>query len=171
MASPSSPFLVNVADLLRRQGAERRHQVAVPVDYRVEQARTEGAGDLTGEFVLRAIPGGIMVEGVVTVPAVLSCYRCVTEWEEEVVTRIRELVATDPDADTDYHVNRDVVDLEPLVRDEVTLALPLLPLCRPDCRGLCPACGGDLNTGACPGHDDVPTSPFAGLRDLLETQD
>ncbi len=171
MASPDSPFVVNVSDLVRHHGTERRHRVSTPVEYAVEQARTEPGAELAGDFRLRSIPGGIMVEGDVTVPTVLSCYRCLTEWGEELVTRVRELVADGDGDDTDYRLDGDVVDLEPLVRDEVSLALPLLPLCRPDCRGLCPACGGDLNTGACPGHDDVPSSPFAGLRELLETQD
>jgi len=38
--------------------------------------------------------------------------------------------------------------------DAVLLAVPLRPLCREGCLGLCAACGADLNTGACPGHDD-----------------
>jgi uncharacterized protein len=60
------------------------------------------------------------------------------------------------------------IDLEPVVRDEVGLALPLVPLCREDCLGLCPTCGTDLNTAPCSGHADEIESPFSALRQLLE---
>ncbi len=171
MRAAASPFVVNVSDLLAHIGKERRGQVVEPVDYRLEMARTDPATPLQADVVLRSIPGGIMVEGDVAAPAVLICNRCLTEWPEEQHVRLRELYSSDQDDDADYHVSGDEVDLEPLLRDEVTLALPLLPLCRPGCAGLCPNCGADLNTDACPGHEDASSSPFASLRDLLETQD
>ncbi len=171
MRAAASPFVVNVSDLLAHTGQQRQGRVATPVDYRLELARTDTEDPLRAEVVLRSIPGGVMVEGDVAVPAVLTCYRCLTEWPEEQHIRVRELYSADAGDDGDYHVAGDEIDLEPLVRDEVTLALPLLPLCRPDCAGLCPICGADLNTDACPGHEDASSSPFAGLRDLLETQD
>ena len=43
----------------------------------------------------------------------------------------------------------DYLDLRPLVRDALLLELPVAPLCRDDCRGLCPRCGADLNSGPC----------------------
>ncbi len=171
MRAAASPFVVNVSDLLAHTGEERRGRVGVPVDYRGELARTDPDQPLQADVVLRSIPGGIMVEGDVAAPALLTCYRCLTEWPEEQHLRVRELYSSEPEDEEDYHVSGDEVDLEPLLRDEVTLALPLLPLCRPGCAGLCPTCGADLNTDACPGHEDASSSPFASLRDLLETQD
>jgi uncharacterized protein len=41
------------------------------------------------------------------------------------------------------------VDLEPLFREELVLAVPYAPLCKEDCKGLCSQCGADLNSGAC----------------------
>lgn len=43
----------------------------------------------------------------------------------------------------------DVIDLSELVREQILLGLPTYPLCRPDCRGLCPRCGADLNHSSC----------------------
>jgi uncharacterized protein len=43
----------------------------------------------------------------------------------------------------------EVVDLEPLFREQFVLAVPFAPLCREDCKGLCPQCGIDRNTGTC----------------------
>jgi uncharacterized protein len=51
--------------------------------------------------------------------------------------------------DEDYRIDEGVLDLEPLIRDAVVTSLPFAPLCRPDCRGLCTRCGGDLNLGEC----------------------
>ncbi len=66
-------------------------------------------------------------------------------------------------------VVKDVADVPDLRDfDAVLLALPLRPLCRPDCLGLCGVCGADLNTGSCPGHGEAAASPFTVLRDLLE---
>jgi len=60
------------------------------------------------------------------------------------------------------------IDLGQTLRDEASLAIPLVPVCRPDCKGLCPTCGSDLNTDPCSGHADESTSPFGALRHLLE---
>src|SRR3972149_2694629 len=59
-----------------------------------------------------------------------------------------------------------VADLESPIRDTILLELPLAPTCRPGCLGLCARCGGDLNTGSCPGHEKESDSPFASLREL-----
>jgi uncharacterized protein len=50
---------------------------------------------------------------------------------------------------SDAFYRDDVIDLRQLVEEQFYLALPMKPLCRDDCRGLCPACGANLNTGAC----------------------
>jgi len=59
----------------------------------------------------------------------------------------------------------DFVDLEPLFREQFVLAVPYAPLCKEDCKGLCPQCGTDLNTGTC--TCSAPVDPrFAGLKNL-----
>ena len=78
---------------------------------------------------------------------------------------VNELVGGE---DPEYPLDQDVADLEPVLRDAVLLTFPLLPLCDPECRGLCATCGADLNTGACPGHEEMTESPFTVLRGLLE---
>ena len=60
----------------------------------------------------------------------------------------------------------DVVDLEPLIRDALLLELPAVPLCRPDCQGLCPRCGVDHNLTSCDCVDAEPDPRWAALRAL-----
>jgi len=57
------------------------------------------------------------------------------------------------------------LDLRPAVREEWLLAVPAFALCRDDCKGICPTCGADRNTGACNCAPD-PDVRWAGLRDV-----
>ena len=74
-----------------------------------------------------------------------------------------ELDADDLDV-TSY--DGEVIDLEPIMREHVVLAVPYAPLCRDACKGLCPRCGADLNAGPC-GCPDEPGDPrLSVLEDL-----
>lgn len=171
MSRPTSPFQFVVSDLMRTTGAERSVEVQEGVDYHIEMARVAAEPPLYAEVSLRSISGGIMVDGTIDYEVELTCHRCLTTWTEPESRRVRQLVEPPGSADAEYQLAGDILDLEPIIRDEATLGLPLASLCRPDCAGLCPTCGADLNTDACPGHVEDIASPFAGLRDLLETQD
>ena len=59
------------------------------------------------------------------------------------------------------------IDLEPLLREYALLEFPISPVCKPDCKGLCPVCGENLNRTDC-GHRPETDSPFAVLKDLLK---
>lgn len=69
------------------------------------------------------------------------------------------------DLDVDFYQN-DELDLSALVEAETTLALPMKPLCRDDCRGLCPTCGGNRNVAACACGERAPDARLAVLKDL-----
>lgn len=69
-----------------------------------------------------------------------TCARCLEDFS----------MTVGPDAIFSYHVRPgDVVDITEDVRQEVVLAYPVIPVCRPECRGLCPVCGQNLNRGSC----------------------
>ena len=65
---------------------------------------------------------------------------------EEVSAEERELMAEEM---AEAYFEGDEVDLNPFFREEIMLQAPFQPLCRPDCAGLCPMCGTNLNTGSC----------------------
>lgn len=69
------------------------------------------------------------------------------------------------DFETDFYAN-DQLDLGAVVETETTLALPMKPLCRPDCRGLCLACGGNRNLVSCACPERPPDPSLGGLRGL-----
>ncbi len=59
-----------------------------------------------------------------------------------------------------------VIDLAPLVREQLLLALPGYPVCREDCKGLCSVCGANLNDRECGCDRHVPDPRWAGLKDV-----
>ena len=166
MSHPSSPFRFVVSDLLRRAGERRAEHLTAADSWNLELSRLVPEEPLEAELTLEGASGGVFAGGTVAATVEHTCHRCTTPWTEEIEVPFGEMIAAGEDAD--YPLEGDVADLEAPIRDTVLLALPLVPTCRPDCRGLCGRCGADLNTGACPGHDDESTSPFAGLRELLE---
>ncbi len=60
----------------------------------------------------------------------------------------------------------DSIDLEALIHEQILLQIPIKPLCREDCRGLCPRCGTNLNRSACRCREDHADSPFAALKNM-----
>jgi uncharacterized protein len=75
------------------------------------------------------------------------CYRCLADAVLDIPVDAREYQATNPDSEelTTPYVEEDRLDLSAWARDSIALALPLQILCRPDCAGLCPECGRNLN--------------------------
>jgi uncharacterized protein len=145
---------IDVRDLLANPGAAR----TVRVDERVPGLHTELAdvpddAPLAGELTLESVVEGIFVHGNVAGTFEMRCARCLKEFEREFAVTMDELFARDPGREDDYALDPDLtLDPEPMLRDAVVLEMPFSPLCRSDCQGLCPVCGGDRNLGECPGH-------------------
>lgn len=159
---------IQVSDLLARPGHARSEQGTFEADIDLETAVVRGEATVVLE--LRSLTDGVVVHGTVEALAELTCNRCLTEWQEPVQLSFSQVFRLVPeDEETELAIEKGTwIDLEPACRDELALALPLVSLCRPDCMGLCPTCGTDLNTGACAGHTEGVTSPFAALADLLK---
>ncbi|CAN5188539.1 DUF177 domain-containing protein [soil metagenome] len=141
-----NPYAVPVFDLMHRPGELREKQLDVTVP--------EGFGNAligikTGSTVrldvrLESLHDGILVTADVDAVAEGQCGRCLDDISQQLQVEIQELFAYSEDEAFDYTVADDHVDLEPLVRDAVVLALPFQPVCRPDCPGLDPETGVKL---------------------------
>lgn len=152
------PYRVAVGALLRHPGTSREVRLREPFDPEgVLGARSRGAAevpagaDVEARMTLTSFVGGITARGVLVVPWRAQCRRCAAEasgvLEAHVDERFRP--GATPDDEDDYPLDDESVDLAPLVRDAVVLELPLAPLCRPDCAGLCATCGEDRNVASC----------------------
>ena len=149
----------NVSALLREGiGATRDYEVAERVLIDEDEPRHE---EVTGRAVFLRTERGVLVtahlQGVQRGP----CSRCLQGMEQSLRLEIEEEFFATADAEPDASVSppedleafqidaRHMLDLEEAVRQHWAAAVPMQPLCRPDCRGLCPRCGYDLNQGAC----------------------
>ena len=117
---------------------------------------------------LESVVEGVLVSGHARVRYLGECGRCLDPVGGDLVVDIQELyVYPESDADDDEaeRLAGDLVDLEPVFRDAVVLALPHQPVCRADCPGLCPTCGVPL--AEVPGHVHERTdSRWAALAEL-----
>jgi uncharacterized protein len=115
---------------------------------------------------LERVPDGVVVRGDVHATWNAECSRCVKAITGAVHVHVDELYEPNPLAGETYGLDDDVLDLEPLARDAVRLELPVAPLCREDCAGLCPNCGVDRNETACDCAVAETDSRWAALRSL-----
>jgi uncharacterized protein len=127
---------------------------------------------------LQVSPDGadVLVQGTLRATVPQTCGRCLETFRSTVDARVDVRLVPKPatkdnvelgmdDLDVDFYEN-DELDLNRVVETETTLALPMKPLCREDCRGLCPACGGNRNLVACACAERAPDPRLAALRDL-----
>jgi uncharacterized protein len=146
----TSPFVVNVADLLRSPGHRKRVRAIGPLPgIRVVDAEVPDDTDVVVDVELESLPEKLTATGAVTAAWVSTCRRCLAEVRGEVRADVREVFTERRLDDESWPITGDQIDLEPLARELVVLELPLAPLCRDDCAGLCPSCGADRNSGAC----------------------
>jgi uncharacterized protein len=148
---PTHPFVVNISDLVDKPGARRRERVegrlAEPVTVVDSTLRTEVP--VVVDTLLEWVSDGLLATGTVEGAWEGPCRRCLRPVQGSLSVDVQELFESAPREGETYALGHDRVDLEPLARESLILDLPLAPLCRDDCRGLCPTCGADLNQGDC----------------------
>lgn len=164
-----TPFSVDVSDLLGRDVPARSVVVDAIVDWRLELSRILSAPPVVADLTISSVPGGILVRGEVVCTVGHTCRRCLEVFRDDVRHPVVGLFEVDPGEDA-YPIDGTVIDLEPFLRDETLLGLPLLPICGESCRGLVSTPESDLNTEP-PGGPEDTGSPFAVLRDLLPPRD
>ena len=158
-----------VSDLLAKPGSSRKESGTVRLD--IDMTNASVHADATYEATLRSLTDGLVARGDATTIADLACNRCLEINPTEIIVPFEQVYRLEPqDADDEMPIEKKSwIDLEPAIHDEVTLSLPIAPVCRADCLGLCPTCGANLNNEPCDGHEEELDSPFAALKDLFES--
>ena len=116
---------------------------------------------------------GVLVTGTAEAGLSGECARCLEPIDDTIVGDIQELFVYDDkdvvdEEDETSRLEGDLLDLEPLLRDAVVLALPFQPLCRDDCPGLCVECGARLAEDPDHQHEDATDPRWAALRGLTD---
>lgn len=128
---------------------------------------------LKGDLQFTRVAEGILVEGTLRAEVETTCTRCLETFFEPISIELEDLINLPGVALTPEHPVRLAdggwVDLSPLVRQYAWLELPINPVCSPDCQGICPDCGGNLNRGECTCEETEPIDPrWEALRPLLD---
>jgi len=167
--------------------------IPAPEDLHLELIGVPVGADVTLEVRFEAVSEGVLATGTATAPLAGECARCLPPVTSSVTVSFQELYLyadgrhgkqgkhdrhdrhdeeDEQDEQELYHLNGDQLDLEPAFRDAVVLALPMSPLCREDCPGLCVECGAPLaDAGPDHRHDEAADPRWAALKQLADTED
>ncbi len=178
-ADVASPWVFGIRELGRQPGAMRSYTRSIPAPGPDTRLGLETIGVPEGSPVeltvrLESVSEGVYVSGEVHASLEGECARCLDPLARDITVELGELFAypdsvTDETTDADDlpRVLDDHVDTEQLVRDGLVLALPLSPLCRRDCPGLCVECG-EKWADLAPDHGHETLDPrWAALRERL----
>ena len=190
--APRGALVFDMRQLGRQAGSAltQTRTVPAPDDLRLELIGVPDGADVALEVRFEAVSEGVLATGTATVPLAGECARCLAPLTSSVTAGFQELYLyadgrhdrhdkhdkhdeqEEQDAEELYHLDGDLLDLEPAFRDAVVLALPMSPLCREDCPGLCAECGVPL-ADAGPGHrHDAAVDPrWAALQQFGDTED
>lgn len=176
--NPRSPFVLDTRELGRTPGdlREYRREAEAPSQLGLDMIGVPEGAPLVVNVRIQSVSEGVLATGSVSATVEGVCGRCLIEFAEALDVDFVELFAY-PDSTTEETTDSDEIprlegvhlDLESMVRDAVVLSLPLTPLCRPDCAGLCSECGERLED--LPGnHSHVQLDPrWAALAGRLSS--
>jgi uncharacterized protein len=168
------PFLVALGELRDRRGARhvvRRAEIPEALVADVD-SRVPAGTEVVADVVLDAFDGGVAVSGTVTARWEGECRRCLSSIDGDLVADVKDIFRKGggPGEGT-YPLTTEHVNLRELVMDALFVSLPLLPLCRQDCKGICPLCGADLNSAPCECREVQVDPRWAGLSALRSAPD
>jgi uncharacterized protein len=173
-------MIYNVAQLLKAQvGATQIVELDNADELNLEDESVKLAGPISGRLRMRRTNQGILVDGPVEVSVELTCVRCLEPFtlhisfdlEEQYYPTIDVVTGLSlPESDDELIFPIDQnhqLDLREALRQNLLLALPMQPICKEDCAGLCPQCGKNLNEGQCDCQPPM-DERFSILGDLLK---
>lgn len=180
-----SPLTYNVSQLLREEfGSRREYQFTEPA---LPLAEGEVLRDIVGTARFTRTEGGVYIDVQASGVVSTTCMRClqpaavaitVTFAEQyratfDVTTgaRITHVVSEDEDDDAFVIDERHFLDVGEALREYAILEMPMRPLCKPECLGLCAGCGVDLNVEVCRCRETPVDDRFAALQALLERKE
>jgi uncharacterized protein len=171
---PRAPLVLDTRELGRRPGSQREvsRSVPAPADLGIEVLHVPEGSPVDLDLRLEAVMEGVLVTGTARAGLEGECVRCLGPITDELEVDLQELYVyahtdTDPDEDDEVStLHDDLVDLEPLLRDAVVLALPFQPLCEEDCPGLCTECGANLKDDPDHSHEAAIDPRWADLAAL-----
>jgi uncharacterized protein len=173
---PRAPFVIETTTLGRRPGSMREDSrtVPAPADLGVEMVGVPEGADIELDFRLEAVMEGVLISGTARAPLTGECARCLEPVTSSIEVDFQELYvysdtrSGESAGEDERRLEGDLIDLEPVVRDAMVLALPLSPLCQDDCPGLCSECGVRLADAEPDHHHEAVDPRWAALQGMLD---
>lgn len=167
-ADPRSGLVLDTRSLGRRAGAMTTvvSTVQAPADLGIDVIGVPTGSPVDLDLRLESVVEGVLVSGTAAMVARGECVRCLGPVVLPLEVEVQELYVHPGQEEDDDEVSRlegDLVDLEPVLRDDVVLDLPFQPLCREDCPGLCAECGARLADDPDHGHQAEPDPRWSAL--------
>lgn len=150
MATERFPLRINVGFLQNQPIGSYRDihfefpEIELPPDLQL--------ANFTGVVHISRTPQGLLFEGKFAAETELECVRCLEPYNQQLDTDFSEVFAyqTRNFTESGLLIPEDGnIDLSPIIREYFMVALPIKPLCKPDCQGLCVVCGENLNLSTC----------------------
>jgi uncharacterized protein len=172
LSNPRSPFRLNVGFIVHQNiGFSRDFPFDIP---KIHLPPDLDLGDFTGTARVTRTPQGLLVQVKMRANLLATCVRCLKDYNQHLEIEFTELYAFSKRSTTDSDLllpEDGYIDLGALVREYMLLEVPINSLCKPDCKGLCPVCGENLNEVACD-HDDETSDPrLSVLKSLLDDEE
>jgi uncharacterized protein len=168
VSDPHSPLRLNVGFIAHQNIGYSRDfhfdlpHIFLPPDLNLTQ--------LSGTCHIARTPQGLLVQMEMVAIFDMDCVRCLEPCSQNLHIHFTELYAFSKRHITESGLlfpEDGQIDLGPLVREDMLLDIPINPVCRPDCKGLCPICGENRNLSLCT-HEDVSADPRLGeLKNML----
>lgn len=166
----TGPLVVDTHELGRRPGTERTHTLNIdaPANLGSDVYGVPEGSTIDIELRLEAVMDGVLATGTASGQVTGECVRCLDAIDDDLVVDFQELYLYADPGEDELALDGDLLDLEPVLRDAVVLALPQNPVCDPECPGLCPECGVRLADDPDHTHEAAIDPRWSALRDLKE---
>lgn len=169
MSQNKSQLVFNVGYLLHEaRGCSRRYEFSIET---IQFSEDLTLHDLEGSLELTKSADGLLAQGLFQAVSELDCTRCLEVFQQPLQIDFAELLVY-PAKDTEDPVlgipESALLDLRPLLRESFIVSFPMQPLCKPECRGLCPICGNNLNDSVCDHNSETIDPRMEVLKQLLD---
>ena len=167
---------INVSQIKKDLGASEKVEFKQEISHEFLPRQIKLDGPVEIKASVTNAGESIMLKGRLSVKARMQCDRCLEDFitqlkaplEEEYYLLSEEEESSPSDYDKATYKNN-TIDITPLVEEAILLSIPMRPLCKEDCQGLCAHCGQNLNTESCDCDKEVVDIRLEALKKLLDS--
>ncbi|MDH7481339.1 MAG: DUF177 domain-containing protein [Armatimonadota bacterium] len=172
---------LDLSEIVRTPGMQVRQKIDEP--FHPAEFGFDCISPITGSIEFTNTGDVLLARGKVGASVRLQCSRCVVDFVVVLTANIEEqfrlvhmgdqimAMPLDEEDVVGGLLSNNILDVEELIRQSLLTEVPIQPLCKPDCKGLCPICGQNLSEGQCSCHQEMYNSAFQALAILLEDEE